>query len=86
MFGRNKEKSEYTETKRETKNPETMQKDGKEVCPCCDRHCPADNLHCSKGRKHFGLADDKDGADAHERRKHGGRGEKRRGIRWTNHR
>ena len=25
------------------------------VCPCCDHHCPADNLHCSKGKEYFGL-------------------------------
>ena len=32
-----------------------MIKDGKEVCPCCDRHCPVDNLHCPNGKEHFGL-------------------------------
>lgn len=32
-----------------------MMKDGKEVCPCCDRHCPKEQLHCSRGKEHFGL-------------------------------
>ncbi len=25
----------------ETKDTKTIKKDGKEVCPCCDHHCPA---------------------------------------------
>ena len=25
-------------------------------CPCCDRHCPVDNLHCSRGKEFFGLS------------------------------
>lgn len=24
------------------------------TCPCCGRHCPADDLHCDRGREHFG--------------------------------
>lgn len=24
------------------------------VCPCCGRHCPADDLHCPRGKKYFG--------------------------------
>ncbi len=24
------------------------------VCPCCGRHCAADNLHCSRGKSYFG--------------------------------
>lgn len=24
-------------------------------CPCCDRRCPAEQLHCNRGREHFGL-------------------------------
>lgn len=31
---------------------------GKEVCPCCGKHCPVDKLHCSKGKEHFGIAAD----------------------------
>ena len=25
------------------------------TCPCCDRHCHKDDLHCHRGRKYFGL-------------------------------
>lgn len=25
------------------------------TCPCCGRHCPQDDLHCSRGRAYFGL-------------------------------
>lgn len=24
------------------------------VCPGCGRHCPADNLHCQRGKAYFG--------------------------------
>lgn len=37
-----------------------------EVCPCCGRHCPADDLHCPRGRAHFGL----ENSESHE--EHGG--------------
>ena len=33
-----------------------------ETCPCCDRHCPTDDLHCRRGREHFGIRD-----ESHER-------------------
>ena len=52
----------------------TMTKDGKEVCPCCDRHCPVDNLHCPKGKEHFGIP-----VEEGEREGRGGRGEHRHG-------
>lgn len=72
MFGRNKEKTEHDENKKEVKNAEAVKKDGKKVCPCCDRHCPVDNLHCSKGRKHFGLSEDeKNTADGRGQGEHG---------------
>lgn len=52
----------------------TMTKDGREVCPCCDRHCPVDNLHCPKGKEHFGIP-----VEEGEREGRGGRGEHRHG-------
>lgn len=24
------------------------------TCPCCGRHCPIEDLHCDRGRAHFG--------------------------------
>lgn len=36
------------------------------ICPCCDNHCPADNLRCRRGREHFGIKDE--GAGHHEHR------------------
>lgn len=24
-------------------------------CPCCEKRCPAEDLHCLKGRTHFGI-------------------------------
>lgn len=53
----------------------TMTKDGKEVCPCCDRHCPVDNLHCPKGKEHFGLPveeGEREGRGEHGEHRHGG--------------
>lgn len=29
--------------------------DESNVCPCCGRHCNVDNLHCPRGRAHFGI-------------------------------
>lgn len=29
--------------------------DENKVCPCCGRHCSVDNLHCPRGRAHFGI-------------------------------
>lgn len=26
-------------------------------CPCCGRHCPADQLSCPRGRAYFGAVD-----------------------------
>lgn len=54
--------------KKKQKENETRVQDGKQVCPCCDRHCPAENLHCSRGKEHFGLPTDKN-----ERKGHGPR-------------
>lgn len=28
-------------------------------CPCCDNHCPKDQLGCSTGRQHFGIEEPK---------------------------
>lgn len=30
------------------------------VCPCCGRHCSADNLSCSRGKAYFGQETEKD--------------------------
>lgn len=30
-------------------------------CPCCGRHCPADDLHCPRGREYFGMETDTSG-------------------------
>lgn len=38
------------------------------VCPCCERHCPADNLHCRRGEIYFGKVTD---TDKHADRGHG---------------
>lgn len=33
-----------------------------EVCPCCENHCPKEQLKCLKGMEHFGIkADGKNG-------------------------
>lgn len=29
------------------------------TCPCCDRHCPVNDLHCGKGRKYFGISEER---------------------------
>ncbi|MDD6878444.1 MAG: hypothetical protein PUD44_11815 [Clostridiaceae bacterium] len=26
-------------------------------CPCCERHCPENDLGCRRGKEHFGMAD-----------------------------
>lgn len=28
-----------------------------ERCPCCDRHCPAEQLSCPRGQAHFSAGD-----------------------------
>lgn len=28
--------------------------DSNNSCPCCGRHCPADDLHCPRGKAYFG--------------------------------
>lgn len=28
--------------------------DANNLCPCCGRHCPSDNLHCQCGMAYFG--------------------------------
>lgn len=62
---------------------------GKEVCPCCDKHCPVDKLHCSKGKEHFGIAvDDKERENRHHgecRRSHGKNREDRYGRKEHEH-
>ena len=33
------------------------------ACPCCENHCPSDELKCGRGKAHFGLIPEgKDGA------------------------
>lgn len=53
-----------------------MIKDGKEVCPCCDHHCPVENLHCANGKEYFGLpVEEKDrqrGGHRHPEKHRGG--------------
>ncbi|MDO5397252.1 MAG: hypothetical protein Q4G33_04915 [bacterium] len=34
-------------------------------CPCCGRHCPADDLHCSRGRNYFGQEQSQRSKDRH---------------------
>ena len=46
------------------------------VCPCCDHHCPADNLHCSKGKEYFGLP-----VEEGDRERGHGEGHQRKGQR-----
>ncbi|MDD6483968.1 MAG: hypothetical protein PUF72_05265 [Clostridiales bacterium] len=36
-----------------------MKKKKENVCPCCGKHCSADNLHCSRGMKYFGVEEKK---------------------------
>ena len=46
-------------------------------CPCCDRHCPVDNLHCSRGKEFFGLsAEEKEEQGGHRHGKGFGNMEK----------
>lgn len=33
-------------------------------CPQCGSHCPADDLQCGRGRRYFGLEEEKHGGDA----------------------
>lgn len=43
------------------------------TCPCCGRRCPVDDLHCDRGREHFGTQGESRGAHgAHE--SHGSHG------------
>lgn len=38
----------------------------KKECPCCDRHCPVENLHCGKGREYFGVENEtQEGREGH---------------------
>lgn len=49
-----------------------------EICPCCGRRCTSDDLHCGRGKAHFGQTSDnsvdtaKGGHGGHEG--HGGHG------------
>lgn len=44
-----------------------------QVCPQCDRHCPADTLQCGRGCKYLGVTgDSRDGCD-HDHSGHHGR-------------
>lgn len=47
----------------ENKTMENIDKNINEkvICSCCDQRCPSGDLHCSKGKEHFGIAvDNKD--------------------------
>lgn len=50
-----------------------MEKNVEKNCPCCDRHCPADQLHCNRGREHFGLPLEEE-RGGHGHGGHGGHG------------
>lgn len=39
------------------------------VCPCCGRHCSIENLHCPRGRAHFGV-EAKAGQGEHHHHEH----------------
>ena len=46
-----------------------------ELCPCCDRHCPSDDLHCRRGKEHFQVEDNgqhnhEEHHDHHEHHEH----------------
>ena len=57
-----------------------MEKNVEKNCPFCDRHCPADQLHCNRGREHFGLPlEEERGGYGHGDHGHGGHGEHGRG-------
>lgn len=30
-------------------------------CPCCDRHCPVEQLSCPRGRDYFSVGDQRNG-------------------------
>lgn len=30
-----------------------LKKDSENLCPCCGRHCSADDLHCQRGKEYF---------------------------------
>lgn len=29
-----------------------------DLCPCCGRNCPRENLHCPRGKEYFGIETD----------------------------
>ncbi|MGN0107372.1 MAG: hypothetical protein ACI4A5_06735 [Hominilimicola sp.] len=35
------------------------------ICPCCGRHCPAEDLHCPRGRSYFGAGNDENRGNQH---------------------
>ncbi|MGN1346780.1 MAG: hypothetical protein ACI4V1_08335 [Eubacteriales bacterium] len=53
-------------------------------CPCCDKHCPVEELRCGRGRKHFGAEQQEASENGHGRdrrrdREHFGREDGRPG-------
>ena len=38
------------------------------ACPCCENHCPSDDLKCGRGKAHFGLISEGRGGVYHENR------------------
>jgi hypothetical protein len=34
-------------------------------CPCCGRHCSVENLHCPRGKAHFGIETDGEQSSHH---------------------
>lgn len=55
-----------------------------ELCPCCDRHCPSDDLHCRRGKEHFQVEDNgqhnhEEHHDHHDHHEHHGAHPEHRG-------
>ena len=46
-----------------------MNSNSENVCPCCGRHCSAENLHCQRGMAHFGIkaAGEQEDHEKHEK-------------------
>lgn len=36
-------------------------------CPCCENHCPPDELRCGRGRKYFGASEEARDAERRHR-------------------
>ncbi len=55
------------ENVKQSENTEGME----EFCPCCSHHCPVNDLHCGRGREHFGqVPAENDGQEHNPRDRH----------------